>query len=164
MEIQNTYLSASQIYAQLALKKSELASIDKKDEEKSSFEKKDKVELHQNYDENDYQRVLSRFKNKDNEVRTHEQLHASKATTTTPINYSYQAGPDGKLYAVGGYVRFDTSIPKDEAQAMQKLNELQRASTAPKDLSSADSSIAQRSNLNKLLLQSLGQGMQDENR
>ena len=39
MEIQNDYLSASTIYSELALKRSELANIDKKELEKSTFEK-----------------------------------------------------------------------------------------------------------------------------
>ena len=37
MELKNDYLSASTIYSQLALKKGELASIDKKDIQKSTF-------------------------------------------------------------------------------------------------------------------------------
>lgn len=41
MEIQNDYLSASTIYSELALKRSELANIDKKELEKSTFEKSD---------------------------------------------------------------------------------------------------------------------------
>ena len=164
MELQSDYLSASTLYSQLALKKSQLASIDKKDAQKSTFEKNDTISsVEKNYDENDYQRVLNRFKNKDLETRNHEQLHASLGTTTTPINYSYQTGPDGKLYATGGYVRFDTSIPKDENAAMQKLDELQTASSAPDGLSRADSSIAQAANLNKMLLQSLQQGVENAN-
>lgn len=164
MELQSNYLSASTIHSQLALKKSELASIDKKEFQKSTFEKKDTINsVEKNYDENDYQRVLNRFKNKDSEIRNHEQLHASLGTTTTPINYSYQVGPDGKLYATGGYVRFDTSLPKDKDAAIQKLNELESASSAPKDLSRADSSIAQAANLNKMLLQSLQIGGENAN-
>lgn len=164
MEIQNDYLSASAIYTELALKKSELANIDKKELEKSSFEKNDSVNRYSNYDEKDYERVLNRFKSSDSEVKNHEQLHASLGTTTTPIRYDYQMGPDGKLYAIGGSVRLDTSIPKDEEAAMQKLDELQKASSAPEGLSRADGSIAQAANLNKMLLQSMQEGVGYENR
>lgn len=74
MELKSDYLSASTIYAQLAQKKSELASIDKKEFEKSAFEKKDKVVLgEKNYDESDYSRVVEKFKSKDKEIRNHEQ-------------------------------------------------------------------------------------------
>ncbi|RBQ29920.1 putative metalloprotease CJM1_0395 family protein [Aliarcobacter vitoriensis] len=164
MEI-NDYLSTSLIYSQLALKNSELANLDRKEFQKSIKNNDDAINsLDKNYDEKDYQRVLSRFENRDNEVKNHEQLHASLGTTTTPINYDYQVGPDGKLYAIGGSVRFDTSIPKDEEAAIQKLNEISKAASAPEGLSQADSSIAQRANLNKLLLQSLQEGVEYENR
>ena len=104
MEISNNVSNISSIYQELALKKSELSNIDKKESQKSSFEKNDEVVLGENYDENDYQRVLNKFKNKDSEVKTHEQTHASGVTTTSAINYNYQVGPDGKLYAIGGSV------------------------------------------------------------
>lgn len=159
MEIYDSYQNISTLHQQLALKKSELANIDKKDLEKSTFEKNDTVALsEENYDENDYQRVLNKFKNRDSEVRVHEQTHASNAQTTSAINYNYQTGPDGKLYAMGGSVRFDTSIPTDPQSAKVKLEQLQNASTSVSDLSGADSSIAQTANLNKMLIQSMQEG------
>lgn len=162
MELKNNFLSASNIQMQLSIKKSELASIDKKEDEKSAFEKNDSVVLgEKNYDKNDYERVLERFKNKDSEIRVHEQLHASLGTTTTPISYSYQMGPDGKLYATGGHVRFDTSMPSNPVEAKLKLDELQKASSAPERLSGADSSIAIAANLNKMLLSSLGENYEN---
>lgn len=61
-------------------------------------------------------------------------------------------GPDGKLYATGGNVRLDTSLPKDEGAALAKLNELQKASSSPSGLSGADAQIARTANLNKMLI------------
>ena len=164
MELKNDYLSASTIYSQLALKKGELASIDKKDIQKSTFEKNDEVILGQkNYDKADYSRVIAKFKSKDNEIRTHEQTHASLGTTTSGIKYNYQTGPDGKLYATGGYVTLNVSIPKDESAAIAKLNEIQKASSSPIGLSGADASISQAANLNKMLILSQ-KGDENENR
>lgn len=164
MEITDNYLNISSIYQELSLKKSQLSNIDKKENEKSTFEKNDLVTLgEKNYDENDYQRVLNKFKNKDNEVRIHEQTHASGATTTSAINYNYQVGPDGKLYAMGGSVRFDTSIPENSQSAKVKLEQLKKASSSVSSLSGADASIAQTANLNKILLESLKQGFTYEN-
>ena len=40
MQVANDYLSVSSIYQQIATKKSELAAIDKKEEEKSLLKKK----------------------------------------------------------------------------------------------------------------------------
>ncbi len=165
MEIYDSYQNVSSIYQQLALKKSELSNLYKKELEKSAFEKNDTVQLgEKNYDENDYQRVLNKFKNKDNEIRTHEQTHASLGTTTAPINYNFQVGPDGKLYAMGGSVRFDTSIPSNPENAKVKLEELRDASSSVSPLSGADASIAQTTNLNKMLLESIKEGYSYENR
>ncbi|WP_321315730.1 putative metalloprotease CJM1_0395 family protein [Halarcobacter sp.] len=162
MEVLNTTQSASSIYMQLAQKRAELASIEKKDVEKSTLDSYDKTSSSSKYDEKDYERVVSKFKKLDSETKIHEQLHASKVTTTTPINYNYQVGPDGKLYATGGSVRFDTSIPKDEASANLKLQQLQDAASAPNELSGADAQIARVANLNRLLLQSQEQGVEND--
>ena len=155
MEINNFYQSASSIYMQIAQKRAEQASIEKKELEKPTQDSYDELNsTNTKYDEQDYQRVLGKFKNLDAQTRTHEQAHAAGAATTTPIQYNYQVGPDGKLYATGGYVRFDTSIPEDEGSANFKLAQLESASNAPSQLSSADAQISRTANLNRLLLQS----------
>ncbi|AXX92472.1 hypothetical protein CPU12_09465 [Malaciobacter molluscorum LMG 25693] len=149
----NDNLTVSSIYQQIAQKKAQLANIDKEELLKSSFEKEDSVNLtNTKYDENDYKRVLSKFQNLDAQTRAHEQTHASLSTTRGAINYTYQMGPDGKLYATGGHVRLDTSIPKDPVAALAKLDELKKASSGPSELSSADASIARAANLNKMLI------------
>ncbi|WP_419769749.1 MAG: putative metalloprotease CJM1_0395 family protein [Candidatus Marinarcus sp.] len=155
----NRYQSSSAIYAKLAEKYAQLAKIDA-EEQKSSYDKVDSIEasgVPKNLDANDYQRVLQKFKNSDSQVRAHEQAHASSgAATTSAIQYNYQTGPDGKLYAVGGSVRLETSIPKDEKAAAFKLNQLQNAASAPNNLSGADAQIARTAVLNKMLLQLKG--------
>lgn len=169
MEINNFSQSASLIYQQIAQKRSELSNIDKQEIEKSTQESYDKVNISDNkYDEDDYNRVLSKFKNLDAETKVHEQTHASGAATTAPISYNYQVGPDVKLYASGGSVRFDTSIPEDEGSANVKLEQLKDAASSVDDLSNADAQIARTANLNKLLLQSQElntstKGVYDEN-
>jgi len=155
MEALSSTQSASSIYMQLAQKRAQLDNIDKENLEKLTQDSYDQTnETNTKYDEEDYNRVIDKFEKLDAQTKQHEQLHASNATTTTPINYTYQMGPDGKLYATGGYVRFDVSIPEDEASAMVKLQELESAASAPSELSTADAQIAQTANLNKLLIQS----------
>ena len=156
----NEYQNRGQILSKLNQKLGELNNIDQKDIQ-SRFLKVDVVDISNDskYDENDYQRVLEKFKNSDSRVRAHEQAHAANGITTTPISYKYQTGPDGKAYAVGGEVRLDTSIPTDPKEASFKLSQIQRASSAPGDTSGADAQITIQANLNKLLLQSQG----DEN-
>lgn len=166
MEIFDRYQSASSIHQQIAIKKAELSSIDKKEEQKSSFEKTDTVNIgEKNYDENDYQRVLEKFKRLDSQTKAHEQQHASLADTKGAISYNYQMGPDGKLYATGGHVRLDTSLPQDKDAALAKLDRLSKSAGAPSELSSADASIARAANLNKMLILSKqeNEGVSDAN-
>ena len=151
MEIQD-FETQSLLYAKLAQKQAELAAYDGRQRiasaENSGFENNLKK-----YDEQDYQRVVSKFKNTDTMIKAHEQDHASSTTTTTTIQYDYQMGPDGKMYAVGGEVRLDTSMPKDPKQAQLKLDELQKASNVSSGMSVADGSIAIQANLMKQLIQ-----------
>lgn len=147
-------ISIAQLQAKLAQKFAELEKAEQKQTlEKSST--KDYIDPSnlQNYDEQDFERVLEKFKRIDAQVRSHEQVHATIGQTTTPISYNYQQGPDGKMYAVGGSVRFDTSIPDDPKAAAFKLDQIAKAASGPVDPSSADTMIASQSNLNKILLQ-----------
>lgn len=151
-------ISMAQLQVKLAEKFAELERIDQeKALEKSS--KKDYIEQTtdprnpKNYDEQDFERVLEKFKRADAQIRSHEQVHATIGQTTAPISYNYQQGPDGKMYAVGGSVRFDTSIPDDPKAAAFKLDQLAKAANGPVSPSGADTMIANQSNLNKILLQ-----------
>ena len=158
----NEYQNRSQIFSKLNQKLGELDNVNQKDTRnniQNRLLKEDIVDISTDskYDENDYKRVLEKFKNSDSRIRTHEQAHAASGITTTPISYKYQTGPDGKAYAVGGEVRLDTSIPNDPKEASFKLSQIQRAASAPSDISGADAQITIQANLNKLLLQSQGE-------
>ena len=151
-------ISVNQLYAKLSSKYEQLNKLEQKDEIEA-IRSKDYIDAssnNQNYDDADFSRVLDKFRNKDSEVRTHEQAHASIGHTTSPISYNYQEGPDGKMYAVGGSVRLDTSIPDDPKAAAFKLDMIQKAASGPSNLSSADGTIASQSNLNKILIELQG--------
>ena len=148
----------STIKAELSAKYAQLNKIDQESITNPKNEKyQDYFEnsvVNGNLDKNDYERVLDKFRNMDAKVRMHEQTHASLTNTTTPIQYNYQMGPDGKMYATGGSVRLDTSIPNDPKAAISKLDSLINSSTSSSsDMSSADSSIAISANLMKMKLQ-----------
>ena len=147
-------ITLTQLNTKLSLKYAELQKID--DVQKlESVKHADYIEQStqaNNYDEQDFARVLEKFKTSDSNIRSHEQIHASIGHTTAPISYNYQEGPDGKMYAVGGHVRLDTSIPDDPKAAAFKLDQIQRASSGPTNLSSTDTSISTQANLNKMLL------------
>ena len=151
-------ISINQLYAKLSSKFEQLNKIEKKDEI-DVVRTKDYIEsssVENNYDEQDFARVLDKFRSKDTEIRAHEQTHASIGHTTSPISYNYQSGPDGKMYAVGGSVRMDTSMPDDPKAAAFKLDMLQKAASGTSHLSGADNIIANQSNLNKILLELKG--------
>ncbi|NOQ47505.1 MAG: catalase, partial [Desulfobulbaceae bacterium] len=83
------------------------------------------------------------LKQRDREVRAHEQAHLANAGQYAGgPSYSYQQGPDGKRYAVGGEVPIDVSKKRTPEQTIQKMRTVRRAALAPANPSSADRSIA----------------------
>ena len=150
--------SETQIRVKLYEKYAELNKAQNQDIEKAQQQNRyqdyiDSSTVDGKYDKNDYERVLDKFQSMDSKVRSHEQTHASLANTTTPIQYNYQMGPDGKMYATGGSVRLDTSMPSDPEAAANKLDSIKRsASSSGSDMSGADSSIAISANLMKAKL------------
>ncbi len=88
---------------------------------------------------------LTRLQNRDREVRAHEQAHLSTAGrwATTGPSYIYQAGPDGKRYAVGGEVGISTSpVPNDLEATIAKARQVRAAALAPARPSGQDLRIA----------------------
>lgn len=148
-------ITLNNLYSKLSVKYEQLNELEKKDKVESvhTSDYIDASTDSKNYDDEDFARVLEKFRNKDAEIRTHEQAHASIGHTTTPISYNYQEGPDGKMYAVGGSVRLDTSIPDEPTAGAFKLDMIQKAASGVTNMSSADGTIASQSNLNKILLQ-----------
>src|SRR5690606_14550048 len=57
--------------------------------------------------------------------------------------YSYQQGPDGKQYAVGGEVGIDvSSVPNNPQATIQKMQQVRAAALAPAEPSGADHAVA----------------------
>ena len=86
------------------------------------------------------------LKLRDAEVRAHEQAHKSAAGQHAgAISLTYQTGPDGRRYAVGGEVPVDLSpVRGDPAATLQKMQTIQRAALAPAEPSGADRAAAAR--------------------
>ena len=81
----------------------------------------------------------------DSEVRAHEMAHiaAGGELITSGATFSYQQGPDGKNYAVGGEVSIDTSAePGDPEATLIKMRQVRAAALAPADPSSQDLKVA----------------------
>lgn len=87
---------------------------------------------------------LAKLKKRDQEVRTHEQAHkAAGGQYAGSASYSYQTGPDGRQYAVGGEVSIDLSpVPNDPQATIAKMQQIRRAALAPAQPSSQDQQVA----------------------
>ena len=81
---------------------------------------------------------------RDREVRTHEQTHASiGGQYASSPSYTYERGPDGRLYAVAGEVKIDTSpVPNDPEATIEKAEIIQRAALSVAEPSGADRAVA----------------------
>ncbi|ROL56451.1 hypothetical protein D9V84_08460 [Bacteroidetes/Chlorobi group bacterium Naka2016] len=93
------------------------------------------------------QKRVEELKRIDAKVRAHEMAHlaAGGGLVRGGANYTYEIGPDGKQYAVGGEVKIDMSVnPDDPEGAIQKMQQVRRAALAPADPSPQDRSVAQQ--------------------
>ena len=91
------------------------------------------------------QRVLDQLRARDRAVRAHEQAHLSAAGSlaTGGANFTYQRGPDGQRYAVGGEVGIDGArVPGDPEATIQRAQQIRRAALAPLNPSAQDRSVA----------------------
>lgn len=81
---------------------------------------------------------------RDREVRAHEQAHARVGGPYAGApSYTFQQGPDGKRYAIGGEVQIDTSKEKTPQETIRKMQIVIRAALAPAEPSSQDLKVAQ---------------------
>jgi hypothetical protein len=89
--------------------------------------------------------IIAQLTVTDRHVRSHEQAHLAAAGpyATGGPTYTYQQGPDGKLYAVGGEVTLDDSpVSGDPAATVEKEKTVIAAANAPADPSSQDRAVA----------------------
>ncbi len=90
------------------------------------------------------QQQIKKLKQRDREVRAHEQAHMSAGAGIVQggASYTYQRGPDGQMYAVGGEVKIDTSAESDPDQTIRKMQQVKRAALAPAEPSGTDRAVA----------------------
>ena len=73
------------------------------------------------------QQQVQELRQGDAEVRRHEQAHLAAAGRYAKggPTFTYQKGPDGQLYAIGGEVAIDTSpVPGDPEATIQKARQV----------------------------------------
>jgi len=115
---------------------------EKEDNSNTSNKQEQKPKSEQNLSQED-KRVVYELQARDNEVRAHEAAHqAAGGGMTGGANYSYERGPDGKMYAVSGEVSI--SIPKGSSpdEDISNAQQVIAAALAPADPSAQDMSVA----------------------
>lgn len=113
------------------------------------------------------QQEIQQLKDRDREVKAHEQAHLSAAggLASGSAHFTYVTGPDGQRYASGGDVGIDISeIPNDPQATLRKAETIRRAAMAPAQPSGQDYSVAGRAaamaNKAAMQLAKLGSGSQ----
>lgn len=93
------------------------------------------------------QSEIQALKDRDSEVRAHEQAHLAAAggLATGGASFQYVTGPDGQRYATGGEVGIDVSPVANDPQAtLLKAETIRRAALAPAQPSGQDVSVASK--------------------
>ena len=89
------------------------------------------------------QRIVSELQAADTNVRAHEAAHmAAGGGLTSPASYTYERGPDNKMYAVAGEVGISTSEGNTPQESLNKAQTIRRAALAPADPSPQDLKVA----------------------
>lgn len=90
------------------------------------------------------QKQVEALKARDSEVRQHEQAHLTSggALAGGGATYTYQQGPDGKQYAIGGEVGIRLARGSTPQETISNAQTVQRAALAPADPSGQDRAVA----------------------
>lgn len=94
----------------------------------------------------EHDRIVQELEARDREVRAHEAAHLAvggRYVISGP-SYTYQQGPDGHSYAVGGEVELDISAEAKPEATLDKAETVGRAALAPVDPSIQDRMVASR--------------------
>lgn len=89
--------------------------------------------------------ALAKLQARDRAVRAHEQAHlaAAGSLARSGANFTFQEGPDGKRYAIGGEVSIDTSeVSGDPDATIRKAQRVRAAALAPASPSATDRAVA----------------------
>ncbi len=89
------------------------------------------------------QREVAWLQARDRHVRQHEAAHqAAGGALTGGASYTYQTGPDGRSYAIGGEVPISIRTGRTPDETIASARQARRAALAPSDPSAADLAVA----------------------
>mgnify|MGYP000386241584 CR=1 FL=1 len=87
--------------------------------------------------------MLRELQARDREVRAHEAAHkAVGGALAGGMSFTYQTGPDGRQYAVGGEVSIDSGPERDPQATIAKMRQVIAAALAPAEPSAQDRAVA----------------------
>ncbi len=111
------------------------------------------------------QKQVQELKQRDQEVRQHEQAHVAAAGRYAQggPQFEFTTGPDGRQYATGGHVNIDVSPAATPEATIQKAQVIRRAAQAPAEPSGQDRAVAgQASQLESAARKELQEAQQSE--
>ncbi|WP_456450370.1 putative metalloprotease CJM1_0395 family protein [Hydrogenimonas sp.] len=87
---------------------------------------------------------IAQLQARDTQVRAHEAAHLAAAggIAAGGASFTYQRGPDGKMYAVGGEVPISVQGGDDPKETIAKMRQVAAAAMAPADPSPQDYAVA----------------------
>lgn len=113
--------------------------------------------------------LVAELQQRDNEVRSHEAAHiaAGGSVVAGAANFTYQKGPDGKLYAIGGEVAIRSSggsTPQEKIAIAKQIQAgaLAPANPSPQDLKVASSAAMMESRARQELASELSQTLKEK--
>ena len=127
------------------LSKSLHDSKEAKNEKKSEEKKAEEAKRSSNPDElsEDEKRLVKDLASRDSEVKAHEAAHqAAGGGMTGAATYTYQQGPDGKMYAIGGEVSISTPTSSNPDEAIKNARTVMASAMAAGDPSAQDFAVA----------------------
>lgn len=98
----------------------------------------------QDKDEAQIAQEVQQLKARDREVRAHEQAHMSAGAglITSGAHYTYETGPDGRRYAVGGEVGISLAEGRTPQDTIARAQQIRSAALAPAQPSGQDMAVA----------------------
>ena len=87
---------------------------------------------------------IGKLRARDTKVRQHESAHLAAAggLATSGASFTYQKGPDGVNYAIGGEVGIDVSPGRTPQDTIERAKTVKAAALAPADPSGPDLAVA----------------------
>lgn len=117
--------------------------VEKSDSQKLQEESKQKKQPQATEElSQDEKRLVNELQARDSEVRAHEAAHQSGGASTGGASYTYQQGPDGKMYAIGGEVSVSMRSGSTPEETIRNAQAVIAAAMAPSDPSGQDLAVA----------------------